>query len=89
MQTKNSTPNNNVKSYLIKAVQAIGNNKIVRFYVDGFKSMTIGKKLWLIIFIKLFIFFVLLKIFFFPNYLKTNFKNDTERSQHVIEQLTK
>jgi hypothetical protein len=37
----------------------------------------------------LIILFLVLKLFFFPNYLKTNFKTDEERSNHVIEQLTK
>ena len=50
--------------------------------------MTIGKKLWLIILIKLFVMFVILKIFFFPNILQTNFSTDEERSNHVIEQIT-
>ncbi len=58
------------------------------FYYDGFKSMTVGKKLWLIIFIKLFIMFAILKLFFFPDFLKTNFKSDSERSNYVIEQMT-
>ncbi len=51
--------------------------------------MTTGKKLWLIIFIKLFIMFAILKVFFFPNVLNKNFKTDEERSNYVIEQLTK
>jgi len=63
--------------------------KIVRFYIDGFRSMTVGKTLWLIIGIKLFIMFAILKLFFFPNFLKTNFDNDAERSEYIIEQLTK
>lgn len=62
--------------------------RILNFYVDGFKSMTVGKKLWLIIFIKLFIMFAILKLFFFPNILKTNFATDEERSNHVIDQIT-
>ncbi len=61
---------------------------IFRFYYEGFKSMTLGKRLWLIIFIKLFIMFAILKLFFFPDFLKTNFKSDTERSDYVIEQIT-
>jgi len=62
--------------------------KIWRFYVDGFKEMTPrGKKLWIIIFIKLFIMFAVLKYFFFPDILKTNFKNDQERIQHIEKQL--
>jgi len=68
-------PNNPIKS-------------IIQFYYDGFKSMTIGKTLWAIIIIKLFIMFFILKLFFFPDLLKKNFKNDSERSRHVLEQLT-
>ena len=41
-------------------------------YYEGFKNMTIGKTLWMIILIKLFIIFVILKIFFFPDFLKSN-----------------
>lgn len=47
-----------------------------------------GKQVWLIIIIKLFVMFVILKIFFFPNFLNTNFKTDVERSNHVLENLT-
>jgi len=57
-------------------------------YYDGFRSMTVGKKLWLIIFIKLFIIFAVLKLFFFPDLLKKNFSSDEERANYVIEQLT-
>lgn len=51
--------------------------------------MTYGKKLWLIILIKLFVIFVVLKLFFFKDFLNSNFDTDQERSDHVIEQLTK
>lgn len=63
-------------------------SRIFRFYYEGFKGMTVGKTLWIIILIKLFIMFAILKLFFFPNYLNTNFKTDEERSKHVIEELT-
>jgi len=63
--------------------------KVFHLYYDGFKSMTVGKTLWAIIIIKLFIMFFVLKLFFFPDLLKKNFKSDEERSNHVIEQLTK
>jgi hypothetical protein len=63
--------------------------RVFKFYVDGFRSMTVGKTLWMIIGIKLFIMFVVLKLFFFPDFLKSNFDNDSERSEYVIEQLTK
>jgi len=62
---------------------------IFQFYYQGFKSMTLGRRLWTIIIIKLFVIFIVLKLFFFPNFLKTNFKTDEQRSNHVIEQLTK
>lgn len=62
--------------------------KIFYFYYEGFSSMTIGKKLWAIILIKLFIMFVILKLFFFPDFLKTQFKNDEQRGNYVMEQLT-
>lgn len=61
--------------------------KLFSFYRDGFRGMTVGKTLWLIILIKLFIMFVVLRIFFFPNYLKTNFKDDKSRANHVREEL--
>ncbi len=63
--------------------------RVFRFYFDGFKNMTYGKTLWVIILIKLFIIFVILKLIFFPDFLKKNFSSDDERSNYIIEQLTK
>jgi hypothetical protein len=62
--------------------------KIFFFYLDGFKNMKVGKKLWLIIGIKFLIFFVVLKLFFFPDILNTQFSNDEERANFVIHNLT-
>lgn len=61
--------------------------KILFFYLDGFKHMKVGKKLWLIIGIKFFIFFVVLKFFFFPDILNTQFSNDEDRANHVMQNL--
>ncbi|MDD2581020.1 MAG: DUF4492 domain-containing protein [Desulfuromonadaceae bacterium] len=58
------------------------------FYREGFRSMVIGRTLWKIIIIKLFILFAVLKFFFFPNYLKENFSTDRDRAGHVLENLT-
>lgn len=63
--------------------------RVFNFYYEGFRSMTWGKQVWAIILIKLFIMFAILKLFFFPNILKQNFDTDEERSEYVIEQLTK
>jgi hypothetical protein len=62
--------------------------RIYRFYRDGFRQMTVGRTLWKIIFIKLFILFAVLKFFFFPDFLATTFSNDTQRAEYVIEHLT-
>jgi hypothetical protein len=70
------------------AIRKIEN--IISFYADGFRNMSSwGRKVWLIILIKLFIMFVVLKIFFFPDFLRKKFDNDRQRSKYVLEQLTK
>jgi len=61
--------------------------KVYRFYADGFRSMTVGKNLWIIILIKLFIIFIILRLIFFPDFLKSKFSTDKERSDYVREQL--
>ncbi len=44
-------------------------SRAFHLYYDGFRSMTLGRTLWAVILIKLFIIFVVLKLFFFPNFL--------------------
>jgi len=63
--------------------------KIYFFYYEGFKSMQVGKKLWVLIGIKLFILFAVIKWIYFPNYLETHFQTDEERSHYMLNQLTK
>jgi hypothetical protein len=63
--------------------------KLFLFYYEGLRNMTIGINLWIIILIKLFIIFVVLKIFFFPDFLNKNFNTEEERSNYVIQELTK
>ncbi len=63
--------------------------KISGFYYDGFRNMSWwGNRVWVIILVKLFIMFLILKLFFFPDFLETNFRSDEERSEYVLEQLT-
>lgn len=59
---------------------------IYDFYLVGFKSMTIGRTLWMLILIKLFIMFFILRLFFFPNYLG-KFSCDEEKSEYVGSEL--
>ncbi len=62
--------------------------RIWRFYRDGFRDMTVGRTLWAIILIKLFVLFFVLRLFFFPNILQRDFDTDEERANRVIENLT-
>ena len=62
--------------------------RVWRFYVDGFKSMTVGKSLWAIILLKLAILFLVFRLFFFPDVLESNYDNDEERAQAVRSALT-
>ncbi len=49
-------------------------------YYEGFRHMTLGKTLWTVIFIKLFIMFAILKVFFFPNYIGQHAEEGEEDS---------
>ena len=57
-----------------------------RLYYDGLSNMRLGKTLWLIIGIKLFIIFVILKLFFFPNHIHEHAEKGKE-ADYVAEKL--
>lgn len=59
--------------------------RIWEFYRDGFRSMTLGRTLWALILIKLFIMFFILKLFFFPSFLKG--KTNEEKQEYVDSEL--
>ncbi|HPC97536.1 MAG TPA: DUF4492 domain-containing protein [Bacteroidales bacterium] len=62
--------------------------RVFSFYRDGFRNMSDwGRKVWIIIIIKLFVIFVLLRLLFFPDLLKKNFENDSERGNYIREHL--
>ena len=61
---------------------------LFRFYFEGFKNMSeCGRRAWLIIIIKLFILFAILKVFFFPDFLGRKYTSDTQRSEYVRNQI--
>lgn len=62
--------------------------RVLNFYIEGFKSMTIGRSLWALIIFKLIILFLVLKLFFFPNVLKENYDDDVQRANAVRSALT-
>lgn len=58
-------------------------SKAASMYIDGFRSMTVGRRLWAIIIIKLAIMFLFFRLFFFPDILQENYDTDEERAQAV------
>ncbi|KQM08747.1 MAG: hypothetical protein AL399_05580 [Candidatus [Bacteroides] periocalifornicus] len=60
---------------------------MVVFYVDGFRGMTVGRTLWIVIIIKLVVMFGILRLFFFPDLLNSKFETDAQRGDYVIEEL--
>ncbi|EAB5261516.1 DUF4492 domain-containing protein [Campylobacter jejuni] len=62
-------------------------SQIFNFYKEGFKNLTLGKTLWKIIFIKLFVMFVILKLFVFDVNFNSIFKSDKEKSTFVLKNL--
>ena len=62
--------------------------RVFDLYYDGFRHMTLGKTLWAIILIKLFVIFVVLKLFFFPDFLKQHAEEGHE-SDYVASVILK
>jgi len=62
-------------------------HKVFHLYYDGFRNMELGKTLWLIIAIKVFVIFCVLKLFFFPNFLKQH-AGEGREADYVATQLT-
>ena len=50
--------------------------RVYHLYYDGFRSMTLGRTLWTVIIVKLIIIFAVLKLFFFPDFLKGHANGD-------------
>lgn len=63
--------------------------RIYDLYADGFRNMTIGKTLWTVILIKLFVIFAVLKVFFFPDFLKTKTEKGSEADFVATEMITR
>lgn len=59
------------------------------FYRDGFRSMVVGRTLWKLIVVKLFLIFAVLKVFFFSHNLHTAFRSDSERAGFVLGNLAR
>lgn len=61
--------------------------RVYRFYRDGFREMSsLGRTLWIVILIKLFIMFFVLKLFFFPDAMG-HLETEQQKSEYVMDQL--
>lgn len=61
--------------------------RMAAFCADGFCGMgPLGRTLWTVVLVKLFVMFAVLKLFFFPDFLAG--KDDAQRAAHVLEELT-
>ncbi|MGM9774998.1 MAG: DUF4492 domain-containing protein [Candidatus Egerieousia sp.] len=60
--------------------------RIINFYKEGFTEMKFGKRLWLLIFIKLALLFLVLRLVFFKPEL-AEFDTDGQKARHVKENL--
>ena len=61
--------------------------RIYDLYADGFRHMTVGKTLWVMIIVKLVIIFLVLKLFFLPDFIKSNAQKGKE-ADFVEQQIT-
>ena len=50
--------------------------RVFDLYYDGFRHMKLGRTLWAVIIVKLIVIFAVLKVFFFPNFLKEHAQGD-------------
>jgi hypothetical protein len=63
-------------------------SRLFLFYFEGFRDMSRwGRRVWIILLIKLFVMFAILKIFFFQDFLDKKYDNDKQRSEYVLNQL--
>ncbi len=62
--------------------------RVISFYHEGFGNMSWwGRRVWIIILIKLFVIIFILRIFFFKDFLGKKYDNDKQKSEYVLDQL--
>lgn len=59
---------------------------VANFYIQGFREMTWGRELWVLIILKLVILFLVLRLFFFKPVLAG--QTEEQKSDFVGERLT-
>ena len=77
-----------MKKWLILSVHMKGVwHRVYSMYAEGFRSMTVGRSLWILIAVKLAVLFLVIKLFFMPDAL-SDCATDAERAQAVRTSLT-
>ncbi|MCD8395059.1 MAG: DUF4492 domain-containing protein [Bacteroidales bacterium] len=72
---------------MIKRIQKAARS-VWRFYYDGFRNMTVGRSLWILILVKVAVLLLVFKLLFFPNVLQRDYPDDTARAEAVRQSLS-
>lgn len=65
--------------------------RIIEFYKSAWRASvtsSTGRRLWLILIVKISVLLILFKVLFFPNRLNTEYDTDAERAEAVRSALT-
>ncbi len=62
--------------------------RVADLYVDGFRNMTVGRTLWVLIILKVALLLLVFKLIFFPDLLQRGYDSDQDRAQAVRSSLT-
>ena len=60
--------------------------RVARFYYEGFTGMKLGKTLWLVVLVKLFVMFAVIRLFFMPDVLSQK-APDGDKAGYVSSQI--
>ncbi|MDE6377551.1 MAG: DUF4492 domain-containing protein [Duncaniella sp.] len=60
---------------------------ILDFYIQGFRSMTVGRQLWALIIVKLLFIFLVLRLMLMPDLLERDYPDDPSRAAAVRTDL--
>lgn len=61
--------------------------RVADLYIDGFRNMTTGRSLWVLILIKVALLVFVFKLLFFPDILSRDYDTDADRARAVRSSL--
>lgn len=62
--------------------------RVADLYIDGFRNMTVGRTLWVLIILKIILLVFVFKLIFFPDMLQRDYDTNADRAQAVRSSLT-